>query len=104
MLAFTKIPNLPKQATLHDIFSAGLLSGKRILNNYTILVLSLPVYLTAFIYYVRHFKYSNLGLASIALQQIRNLTQYLFLELPHQQFPLLKELEEYEFMDDYPQN
>jgi hypothetical protein len=32
---------------------------------------------------------------------IRNLTRYLYLELPHQQLPLLIELEEDEYMEEY---
>ena len=55
-------------------------------------------------YHVTQYKHSKPGLASIASWQIRNLTRYLYLELPHQQLPLLIELEEHEFMHDYLQS
>lgn len=99
----TKLPNLPERATLNTIFSKGLPRGKGASNKCSVLVPSLPVYLDALIYQVTHYKQSKPGLASIASWQIRNLTRYLYLELPHQQLPLLIELEEYGFMEDYLQ-
>ncbi|UPX14122.1 uncharacterized protein EKO05_0004613 [Ascochyta rabiei] len=86
---------------LQALFSEGLPRGRSQYNTYPVFVPSLAVYLDALIYHSNHYGYSKPGLATIASLQIRNLTRYLYLELPHQQLPLLIELEEYEYMDEY---
>jgi hypothetical protein len=97
----TKVTNLPECATQPTIFSKWLPRRKSASNNYPVYVPSLPAYIDALIYHATHYKRSKSGLASISSWQIDNLTRYLYLELPHQQLPLLIELEEDLFMEDY---
>ena len=103
----TKVTNLPERARAPTILFKGLTRGKSLSNNHPILVPTLPTYLDALIYHKTQYRHSNPGLASIASiasWQIRNLTRYLYLELPHQQMPLLIELEAYEYMENYLRN
>jgi hypothetical protein len=82
-------------------FSERLPRGKSPSNDYPVLVPSLPAYLDALIFHATHYKQSKQNFALLASWIIRNLTRYLYLELPHQQLPLLMELEEDEYMEEY---
>ncbi|KAF2442007.1 hypothetical protein P171DRAFT_327385, partial [Karstenula rhodostoma CBS 690.94] len=95
------IQNIPEWRTRQPLFTKGYPRGKSPSHNTPIFVPSLPNYLDALIYHVTHYKESRRGLSSESSWQIRNLTRYLYLELSHQQLPLLIELEEYEFMEEY---
>jgi hypothetical protein len=100
----TKLLDLPEEAVAAKTFSRRLPRGKSPSNDHPILVPSLPVYLDALIFRKTHYKESKPGLAFLASWIIRNLTRYLYLELPHQQLPLLIELEEDEHMEEYLRN
>jgi hypothetical protein len=100
----TKIGGLSERATRSTVFPEGLPRGISSSKNYSILIPRIPAYLDALIYHATRYKFSKPALASSASWQIRNLTRYLYLELPHQQLPLLIELEEDEFMEKYLQN
>jgi hypothetical protein len=82
-------------------FSAHLPRGKSPSNAHPILVPSLPAYLDALVFHETHYKKSKPGFKLLASWIMRNLTRYLYLELPHQQLPLLMELEEDEYMEEY---
>lgn len=73
----------------YHIFSTMFCRAKGAQNATPINILSIPSYLDALVYQNTHYETSKHELASIADWQIRNLTRYLFLELPHQRDPLL---------------
>jgi hypothetical protein len=100
----TKVPNLPERAIQPSLFHEGWPRGISSTKHFPVHIPSLPAYLDALIYHVTRYKISKPGLASIASWQIRNLTRYLYLELPRQQLPLLMELEEDQFMEEYLRN
>ncbi|KAL1606301.1 hypothetical protein SLS60_003703 [Paraconiothyrium brasiliense] len=97
----SKIQNIPKWLTPRPLFVKGYPRGKSSSNNTPIFVPTLPTYLDALIYHATQYKESRRGLSSESSWQIRNLTRYLYLELPHQQLPPLIELEEDRFMEEY---
>lgn len=99
----TNTPNLPEYATLPTLFPKGLQIRKSPSNPHPIFIPSLPAYLDVLAYHEQHYKVLKPGLATLASLQIRNLTRYLYLELPHQQLPLMIEMEEYDYMDNYLQ-
>jgi hypothetical protein len=100
----TKLLNLPERAVAAWTFFEGLPRGKSPSNDYPILVPSLPAYLDALIFHATRYRQSKPYFALLASRIIRNLTRYLYLELPHQQLPLLIELEEDEYMEGYLRN
>lgn len=77
----------------YRIFSTIFHRAKGAQNTIPINVLSIPAYLDALVYHTTHYETSKPELASIADWQIRNLTRYLYLELPHQREPLLFQVE-----------
>jgi hypothetical protein len=97
----TSVPNSPPTAHAPRIFFPGLPRGRSATHTRPILVLSLPTYIDALIHHATHYKISKPGLWFVSNWQLRNLTRYLYLELDHQQLPLLIELEEYESMEKY---
>jgi len=97
----TKVPNSPSSAHPNAIFFPGLLRGKSASHPNPILVPNLTTYLDSLIYHAIHYKTKKPGLWAVSLWQLKNLTRYLYLELDHQQLPLLIELEEYEFTEAY---
>jgi hypothetical protein len=100
----TKLLGLPERAVAAWTFSERLPRGKSPSNDYPILVPSLPAYLDALIFHATRYRQSKPNFALLASWIIRNLTRYLYLELPHQQLPLLIELEEDEYMEEYLQD
>ncbi|KAH7555232.1 hypothetical protein BM1_06855 [Bipolaris maydis] len=100
----TKVRNLPERATPPTLFPKGAPRGKSPTNTHSVYILSIPAYMDTLVYHMIHYKLSKPGLATLASLQIANLTRYLYLELPHQQLPLLIELEEDEFMEEYLRN
>jgi hypothetical protein len=99
----TSVSNLPERATQKIIFSKELPRGLSPSKNYQVFVPRIPAYLDAMIYHATRYEQSKPALASNAHWQIQNLTRCLYLELPHQQLPLLIELEGYEYMENYLQ-
>jgi hypothetical protein len=97
----TKLLGLPERTVAAKTFSEQLPRGKSPSNDHPILVPSLPAYLDALIFHATRYKQSKQEFALLASRIIRNLTRYLYLELPHQQLPLLMELEEDEYMEEY---
>ncbi|OBT77207.1 hypothetical protein VF21_04026 [Pseudogymnoascus sp. 05NY08] len=77
----------------YRIFSTIFHRAKGARNTTPINVLSIPAYLDVLVYQKTHYETSKPELASIADWQIRNLTRYLYLELPHQREPLLFKVE-----------
>ena len=55
------------------------------------------------IHKTRYWKSKN-GIALHAAWIVKNLARYLYLELPHQQLPLLMEMEEDGYMEEYFKN
>jgi hypothetical protein len=98
------VPNLPEYAKQPTIFPTWLPRGKDPSNNIPIFIPSLPAHLDALIYQATQYRHSKPELAELASWEIRNLTRYLYLELPHQQLRLLIEIEEDDFIDHYLQN
>jgi hypothetical protein len=97
----TKIPNSPLGAHPKKIFFPGLPRGKSVNHPHPILVPNLTTYLDALIHHITQYKTTKRGLWAVSSWQLRNLTRYLYLELDHQQLPLLIEMEGYEFMEGY---
>ncbi|KAH6616793.1 hypothetical protein C7974DRAFT_442602 [Boeremia exigua] len=97
----TKLRNLSEGAVAARTFSERFPRGKSPSNNHPILVPSLPAYLDALVFQATHYRESKQELALFASWIIRNLVRYLYLELPHQQLPLLIELEEDDYMEEY---
>ena len=97
----TKVPNSPPGAHPPAIFFPGLPRGKSASHPSPILVPNLTTYLDSLIYHAIYYKTTKPGLWAVSLWVLKNLTRYLYLELDHQQLPLLIELEEYEFMEAY---
>lgn len=95
------LQNIPQWRTLRPLFIKGYLRGKSPSNKTPIFVSSLPTYLDALIYHATHYKKTKQGLWFQSSWEISNLTRYLYLELPHQQLPLLIELEEDKYMEEY---
>ncbi|OBT69878.1 hypothetical protein VE03_00648 [Pseudogymnoascus sp. 23342-1-I1] len=56
-------------------------------------ILSIPAYLDVLVYHATYYASSKHGLAFVAAVQINNLTNDLFLELPHQMNPLFFQVE-----------
>ncbi|KFY92616.1 hypothetical protein V500_04127 [Pseudogymnoascus sp. VKM F-4518 (FW-2643)] len=73
----------------YRIFSTIFHRAKGARNTTPINVLSIPTYLDTLVYQSTHYENFKRELASIADWQIRNLTRYLFLELPHQRDSIL---------------
>ncbi|OBT89770.1 hypothetical protein VE02_01374 [Pseudogymnoascus sp. 03VT05] len=73
----------------YPIFSTIFHRAKGARNVSSINILSIPAYLDALVYQSTNYKTSKHELASTADWQIRNLTRYLFLELPHQRDSIL---------------
>lgn len=67
--------------------------AKGLNNRSPIFVLRIPAYLDALVYRTTHYQTSKPELVSIANWQIRNLTRYLYLELPHQKNAILFQVE-----------
>ncbi|KAF2454309.1 hypothetical protein BDY21DRAFT_353607 [Lineolata rhizophorae] len=67
--------------------------GKSSKHHGSVLIPSIPAYLNALDYHTTEYRHSKPALSQIGSWQIRNLTRYLYLELPHQQNTLLFELE-----------
>jgi hypothetical protein len=99
----TKVFDPPETITGLCKYFGGLPRGKSPTNNHTVHVPSLPTYLDALIYHDTHYHHSKPDLASESSWEIRNLTRYLYLELPHQQSRPLIELKEHEYMKNYLQ-
>jgi hypothetical protein len=97
----TEVPNAPLSAHPKAIFFPGLPRAKSATHPHSILIPALPNYIDALIYHMTRYKTSKPGLWALSAWQLRNLTRYLYLELDHQQLPLLIQLEEYEFMEGY---
>jgi hypothetical protein len=55
----------------------------------------------ALVYHTTRYRKSKEGLALASACIVQNLTRYLYLELPHQQLPLLMEMEEDDYMEEY---
>jgi hypothetical protein len=96
----TKVSN-PASAHPNAIFFSSLPRGKSAANAHCIHIPALPAYIDALVYHVTYYKATKPGLWALSSWQLRNLTRYLYLELDHQQLPLLIEMEEYEFMESY---
>jgi hypothetical protein len=77
--------------------------AKGLNNRSPIFILSIPAYLDALVYHTTHYQTSKPELVSIADWQIRNLTRYLYLELPHQKNAILfqVEAETEKYMESY---
>lgn len=87
-------PNTLDDAGDHyRIFSTIFHRAKGAQNTTPINVLSIPAYLDALVYQSTHYETYKHELASLADWQIRNLTRYLFLELPHQRDSVLFHVE-----------
>ncbi|KAF1828454.1 hypothetical protein BDW02DRAFT_593240 [Decorospora gaudefroyi] len=98
----TKVPNAPPRSVHPNaIFFPGFPRGRSENHPQPILFPNLITYLDALIYHITYYKTSKPGLWSVSSWLLSNLTRYLYLELDHQQLPLLIELEGYEFMEGY---
>jgi hypothetical protein len=104
LIASTKQPNLPEQAVAPPTVHPKLPRGKSPSNPHPIFVPSLPVYMDALVYHKTHYRKSKEELAFVAGWILSNLVRYLYLELPHQQLPLLMEMEEDGYMEGYLNN
>jgi len=101
LIASTKQPNVPEQAVALRTFHPRLPRGKSPSNPHPILVPTLPAYMDALVYHTTRYRPSKEGLALHSAWIVENLVRYLYLELPHQQLPLLMEMEKDEYMEEY---
>jgi hypothetical protein len=87
---------LDKEVTAENryrIFSTVYKRAKGAQNPSSIFILSIPEYLDALVYHKTHYEISKPKLSFIASWQIRCLTRYLFLEVPHQKNSILFQVE-----------
>lgn len=101
LIASTNQPNVPERAVAPQTFHPRLPRGKSPSNPHLIFVPSLPAYMDALVYHTTRYRQSKEGLALHSAWIVKNLVRYLYLELPHQQLPLLMEMEEDGYMEEY---